>query len=106
METSKFARIQARLIAEEKLPVGYAAVLTSQALTRFDPRVAKAVDLWAENALPADYAVAEMKVADIRRNYGCSEFLALCILNTALTDPDCFVDAVFMLGRVLADVEQ
>ena len=106
IKTGKFTRIQSRLISEEKLPVGYAAVLTSQALTQFDPRVKEGVELWAENSLPEDFEVNGMKLTALRRNYGCSDFLALCILNTALTNPECFTEAVFRLRRVLTNVDK
>lgn len=99
-----FNKIQSRLVAEEKLPVAYTAILTANALGGFVSPLKEALLRWAEGESVSGVEAAGTTVKDICDELGVSEFQALCILNAVTLDPDCFEDAVLVLGEDVVDL--
>ncbi len=91
--------LQNKLIVKEKLPIAYAAVLTEEALHRFDPRVLEGVRLWMKDELTPEFAVEDATIAEIEENFGLTGFQALCLMDIYLKDPDFVVNDIEWFER-------
>ena len=80
--------LQTKLMVEEKMSPAYAAILTENALFRFDERVKKGVKLFIDGKLTEDFAAEDISIADIREEVGLTGFAALCFMDIYLKRPD------------------
>ena len=76
--------LQNKLMVDEGLPIAYAAILTEEALYRFDERVREGVRLWIKDGLGDDFSVDDISIADIREEVGLKGFGALGFLDVYL----------------------
>ncbi len=81
-------RLQGKLQWDEKLPIAYAAILTDNALNRFDERVKEGVRLWMKGELTDDFTVEDASIGEIREYTGLEGFQALCYMDIYLKNPD------------------
>lgn len=80
--------LQLKLVAEEELPLAYAAIQAENALYRFDERVQEGVKLWLAGELTDAFAVGDISLADIQYELGCTQFQALSVMDIYLKNPD------------------
>ena len=104
MDKSKFQLSESRilqnyLIVKEKLPIEYAAILTEEALHRFDPRVLEGVRLWMKGELTPEFAVEDATMAEIEEYFGLTGFSALCLMDIYLKDQDFVLNDVMWYER-------
>ncbi len=76
--------LQSKIIIDEQVPRAYAAILTENALHRFDERVQEGVSLWIKGELTEDFTVEDISLADIQYEIGGSLFQALCVMDIYL----------------------
>lgn len=82
-------KLQNMIYLKEKIPLPYAALLAHRAVTTFDPRVMKGVEMWMDDRLTDAFSVGEVTLGELREAYGgCSAFVALNVLDLLLKDPD------------------
>lgn len=83
--TPDFIRdLQRKIIIDEQVPRAYAAILTENALYRFDERVQEGVAQWVKGELTEDFAVEGLSLADIQFEIGGSLFQALCVMDICI----------------------
>lgn len=93
------SRLQRKIQLQENLPLPHAALLAHMVLTTFDPRVLEGVKSWLDDTLTDEFAVGDLMLGEIRSAYGgCSDFVALQVLNLCLTDPDALYDYTWAEG--------
>ena len=80
--------LQSKIMVEENVSIVYAAILTDNALNRFDPRVREGVLLWLNDHLTGDFAVKDISVTDIQDELEITPFQALCVMDMYLKNPD------------------
>ena len=81
-------KLQNKLMAEERLPIAYAAILAENALFRFDERVREGVKQYIAGTLTEDFSVEDISLADIRGEVGLEGFAALCFLDVYIKRPE------------------
>ena len=88
IKLSESRELQLYLTGTEGLPTAYAAILTDNALHRFDKRVLEGVRLLLKGELTESFTVEDISMADIREEVGLTGFQALCFLDIYLKEPD------------------
>lgn len=99
MRIDDFTRLQAKLVAEEKMSFPYAAILADLALNRFDERVRKGVILWLDGKLTEDFEVEDYTVYEILDDLDGSMFQALCIMDMLLKDPEAVRNIIWTVAE-------
>lgn len=87
MRIDDFTRLQAKLVAKEKLSLPYAAIMAENALYRFDERVREGVILWLDDKLTEEFEVEGYALYEFFKEAKVSLFQALCMLDILLKDP-------------------
>lgn len=95
MRIDDFTRLQAKLVAEEKLSFPYAAIMTENALYRFDERVREGVILWLDGKLTEEFEVEGYALYEFFKEAKVSMFQALCMLDILLKDPKVLKKAIW-----------
>ena len=92
-----FARMQSRLVEEEGLSLTWAAILTENALYRFEPAVREAALKWLDGTLTDETDLGVATVGEVRGETGASPFQALCILDALIKDPARLTPAIWQI---------
>lgn len=80
--------LQNKICQEEGIPLLYAGVIANEVLNHFDERVLLGAEAWLKGTLTPDFKVEGTSISDLQKETGASLFGALCILDTALRNPE------------------
>ena len=104
--TLQIGRLQNKLVIEEKLPLAYAAILSENALFRFDERLQEAVMAWVEGTLDASFAIDDLSLADLQKELNVSLFQAICAMDIFLKNPRFLTKAAWYERRFVTHYEK